>query len=764
MATEVSVKTAARCRPFTAAEAQSDVGDPVVGMENGRTILIDAHGQERSFDIGFSYGPETHNAQVYADMVAPLVGRAVDGYNVAVTVYGSSIAGKSHTLFGACDELGLLQMAAEELFYRVQSDQTRRFLVTVSMYQVRRESVVDLLSPRTDTSLEVQDSRSGGAVVPGLAALVVHDAEEVKELVGQGRKVVAALIKRTASRGKPHIFVDVSVRSQENGNMIAPSRSSVMRFVGTMGSGGLAVEADPGLRAFSQVVDGLAAGNAPHTLPYSDSTVTRLMQPALGGSSYAVFIGAVDPLAAHHQDTERTLEMIERVRQVRNRPEQRLSAAANTVSELREEIREARSRLELGRPGNYMNDVDPQLIARVKDLLAQLETAKADTWDARVRASQAAMEARKDNLRRAGLFIVLEEEVEIDPELMRKVDKERRNLVLQTFVVDQKLRKLDAAQARYASVLEATFGNAEVDADAVEDALRAAEEAEAEAKAGGADADAAANAALEVSGLQPEQRDELRSLQERAGALLGEADHQSTKLEKMRNNFRKYVTQLVELEERQRKTFLLANESAHLHELKDNEDWRHIESLKSGDPRLRKKLKEIDAQFQKQADEIEAAMADHPAEERQHELDHVFAHRQLREKLEELRWERDQLLGRMMERDFRHEAQMTRMQKQQFLVFRDYRRHFEEQRAYTEARYRKLVEDAVQDALHLHDRNLQLERQLKITQAAAKGHAFAGSPGTTGASVAGSGVGDGGLGGAGTGGAGDDFEYDEKTQ
>lgn len=664
--------------------------------------------------------------------MAPLVGRAVDGFNAAVVVYGASAGGKGHTLFGGGDEeAGLVPMAADELFFRVQGDQARQFLITFSMWQVRKETVTDLLNPVLEDSLELQDCRSGGATIPRLSALVVHDAQEAREYLEQGRKVAAALVKRSAARGKPHIFVDMRVESQEAGNMIAPLRHATLRFLSTTGSGGMATEADSGLRAMSAIIDGLAAGKEPWAMPYGDSSVTRLLQPALGGNSYAVFIGAVDPLAAHHQDTERTLEMVQRVRAVRNQPVQGLSGAAQTVADLREEIREQRARLELGRPGSYLNDVDPQLIARLKELLAQLETAKRQTWDARSRASQRAAEERKENLRRAGLFIVLEEESEIDPELLRKVEKERRNLVLQTYVVDQKRRKLDQAQARYSQLLEAAFGDPEADAEAVEAAMQAAEEAEARAAAGGADADEAARAAAEASGLQPEERGELRGLQEKAAALMGEAEHQATKLDKMRNNFRKYVTQLVEMEERQRKTFLLANESAHLHTLKDAEDWRHLESLKSGDPRLRKKLKELAAGFQAQADAIEARYADgappaDPAAARQAELDQLFATKQMREKVEELRWERDQLLGRLMERDFRHQAQMSRSQKQMFVVFRDYRRHFEEERAQTEARYRKLIEDAVQDALHLHQRNLQLESQLAAArEAAAPGRPFA---------------------------------------
>ena len=52
-------------------------------------------------------------------------------------------------------------------------------------------------------------------------------------------------------------------------------------------------------------------------------------------------------------------------------------------------------------------------------------------------------------------------------------------------------------------------------------------------------------------------------------------------------------TQLVEMEERQRKTFLLPEESARLHASKDGEDWKELEGLKGGDAKLREKLKDV---------------------------------------------------------------------------------------------------------------------------------------------------------------------------
>lgn len=99
--------------------------------------------------------------------------------------------------------------------------------------------------------------------------------------------------------------------------------------------------------------------------------------------------------------------------------------------------------------------------------------------------------------------------------------------------------------------------------------------------------------------------------------------HQLEKLAKMRKIFSRYIHQIVESEERQRKTFLLAPEryqakyklianrcmnSAELHVARDAEDWKEIELLKGkvirqkccvtlvhagADRRLRKKMKEL---------------------------------------------------------------------------------------------------------------------------------------------------------------------------
>lgn len=632
--------------------------------------------------MNYTYSSEATNAQIYQDLVAQLALRAFDGYNASVIVYGPAQSAKGYLVFGDEETGGIVKGAAEEVFARIRADQRNQYLVTLSMLQIHKETAIDLLNPRVHENLEVKELRGFGAFVQGQCELVVRDVEEVEELLAQGDKVMAALMKRSALKGKPHFVVDLRVESQANGDMIAPVKQGVLRVVSTQGTGGMAVDTDPGLRSLSLVIEALASGREAWSVPYSGSKLTMLLQNALGGNSSTVFIATLNPIAATTHDNALALRIAERVRAISNQPVTNKSSIAATLQDLRSQIRIAREKLSLNLPGAQLHDVDARSVDHLRQLLASLERTKEQTWDARIKASQAAMEERKESLRAAGLFIVLDEELQVDGELLRKVDKERRNLVLQTYVVEQKESRLAKERQRLAELRQS-----------------------AEAQGGGAAGDAGGETAR---------------LEREIGELAADTEHQRSKLEKMRINFSKYIAQVVESEERQRKVFLLPGESEQLHASREGEDWREIETVKVGDPKLRAKLKDVTTEYTAALEAIEqryagASAASVVAAEaaKAAEVDAASQRKQLKERLEEVRWERDQLMGRLIERDFRHQAQMTRLQKQMFLVFREYRRHFEEQRARLDARYRKLVEDAVQDALALQQRNESLELEVE---------------------------------------------------
>jgi len=671
-----NIKVAARCRPMTEEETEQAVHDACVTFPDDKTVaVIDHNGEEYQFPVDFLFPPDTTNDDLFVACINPLINRVMAGNNAAVFMYGASLCGKTHTILGDDEHFGAVARSAEQIFSAVQTDSSSKYLVTLSMMQIRDEVITDLLNPVLDSSLEVVEDRSQGAVVKDLAQVVVHDTEEVIELVKQGQHVMNLLVQRSAFQGKPHFLVDINVRSQLNGNLVAPTKFGYLRFISTMGTGGMATEADPSLRNLDVCVEGLSAGKNAWGTPYNQASLTNVMQQALGGNCVTLYVGAFDPMAVSVEDTLRTLTFGDHIKAVVNQPVQNMSTVAQTIQDLRNEIREARERLQLHRPGQYLHDLDPKLLDHLKQLVSELERAKGDTWEAKIKASDKVLEERKKNLHNGGLFIVLEEDVEIDNELMRKVDKERRNLVLQTYVVNQKEVELASARDAYNGAL--LSGDDEVKDEDV-DALKA-------------------------------------TMDEATKAF----EHQAKKLKKMKNNFSKYINQLVEHEEKQRKTFLMADESEKLHALREHEDWREMESLKNGDPKLRHKLKDIQGEAKARLDALQAKYENGIPPEmanaealKSNEESTINSNRKMRIKLEEMKWERDQLLGRLIERDFRHEAQMSRLQKQMFMVFREYRRHFEEQKTDLEQRYRKLIEDSVHDTLSIHRKNILLEAQV----------------------------------------------------
>ncbi|CAM9239534.1 unnamed protein product, partial [Discosporangium mesarthrocarpum] len=45
-------------------------------------------------------GPDTTQARIYAEAVAPIVHKMLDGYNCTVFTYGQTGSGKTHTMEG----------------------------------------------------------------------------------------------------------------------------------------------------------------------------------------------------------------------------------------------------------------------------------------------------------------------------------------------------------------------------------------------------------------------------------------------------------------------------------------------------------------------------------------------------------------------------------------------------------------------------------------------------------------------------------------
>jgi len=109
--TSHKVVVGVRCRPIQPKEA--DAQDDYECWRTGPNEIwqvnqagerggydMRTHGSSLSYRFDHVWGAESTNAEVYADIAAPLVDALLDGYNVTIFAYGQTNAGKTHTMRG----------------------------------------------------------------------------------------------------------------------------------------------------------------------------------------------------------------------------------------------------------------------------------------------------------------------------------------------------------------------------------------------------------------------------------------------------------------------------------------------------------------------------------------------------------------------------------------------------------------------------------------------------------------------------------------
>eukprot|EP00966_Prymnesium_polylepis_P187849 4354924-Prymnesium_polylepis.1 len=107
-------------------------------------------GHAFAFDHVFS--DESQQEAVYAAIGAPLVEKALAGFNSTMLAYGQTASGKSHSMTGTDTEPGIIPRAVGELFKRMAaaraSSPALQIEVHCSMLEIYNETCVDLLAAR----------------------------------------------------------------------------------------------------------------------------------------------------------------------------------------------------------------------------------------------------------------------------------------------------------------------------------------------------------------------------------------------------------------------------------------------------------------------------------------------------------------------------------------------------------------------------------------------------------------------------------------
>ena len=364
---------AVRIRPLNAREREGSSAEHATprfsALDGTRVVETRPAREDDAFDAAPTAAPaweadavfdrDDDNAAVYGRTAKSVVDAVLRGVNGTVMAYGQTSSGKTHTMSGTATDPGVMTRAVEDIFAAVAAaGATRAFAVKASYMEIYNEEIRDLLAPdapeergafnntfsneRNGVNTSVTQSSHiklvngprGLTQVIGLEERLVTDSAQIIDLVEEGtlkRSVGRTAMNATSSRSHAVLRISVSSTPNPGHALSGPPRSSTLYVVDLAGS----ERADPNAARTKKLVQlkkegsninqslltlrlcvqrlAKASGEAAEPVghvPYRDSKLTRILQPALAGPGRTAIVAAVTPASSHVNETYSTLNFV----------------------------------------------------------------------------------------------------------------------------------------------------------------------------------------------------------------------------------------------------------------------------------------------------------------------------------------------------------------------------------------------------------------------------------------------------------------------
>ena len=319
----------------------------------------------------------------------------MEGYHGTVFAYGMTGTGKTFSMQGTATNPGVIPLAITDIFSYIRETPHREFLLRVSYLEIYNEKIHDLLStaptgalPGTQPEeIKLREDSKRGVYASPLKEEIVQSPTQLLRVIARGdhsRRTGSTQFNARSSRS--HAVVQIVVESRERvagtgkHSAITPGgvRVSTLSLIDLAGSERAAetkerraegAHINKSLLTLGTVIARISGdkdknGNPMDKdgkhLPYRDSKLTRLLQPALSGNSLVsilctIQIGSQGSAAAANNHSCETLNTLKFAARAKNnivshakKAEEAIGSGANAgfLERYRSEIQSLRSQLD----------------------------------------------------------------------------------------------------------------------------------------------------------------------------------------------------------------------------------------------------------------------------------------------------------------------------------------------------------------------------------------------------------------------------------
>ncbi|XP_076889484.1 kinesin-like protein KIN-7N [Bidens hawaiensis] len=295
---------------------------------------------------------------------------------------------------GSHNDPGIIHRAVEDIFSKTNTSTDREFLIRVSYMEIYNEEINDLFAVENQ-KLQIHESLERGIYVAGLREEIVNSADQVLKLIQMGetnRHFGETNMNARSSRSHTIFRMVIESKGKDSGSneystLDDAIRVSVLNLVDLAGSERIAKTGAGGVRLkegkhinkslmiLGNVINKLSDGAKQRGhIPYRDSKLTRILQPALGGNAKTSIICTVAPEEVHIEETKGTLQFASRAKRITNCVQvNEILTDAALLKRQKLEIEELRLKLE----GSHAGVLEQEILKLRNDMLKyELEREK----------------------------------------------------------------------------------------------------------------------------------------------------------------------------------------------------------------------------------------------------------------------------------------------------------------------------------------------------------------------------------------------------
>uniref|UniRef100_A0ACD5WYZ2 Uncharacterized protein n=1 Tax=Avena sativa TaxID=4498 RepID=A0ACD5WYZ2_AVESA len=274
-------------------------------------VAVRAVGGKKDFSVDRVFDQESTQDDVFHE-VKPILRSALDGHNVCILAFGQTGTGKTYTMEGTNDNLGVVPRAIEELFSHASQDSSSTYSFSISMLEVYMGSLRDLLAPKqhlsrstechTTCNLSILATKSGAVEVEGLTDVAMPDIKKANQWYCRGRRSRSTSwtnVNNVSSRS--HCLTRITIRrsggvTEEVSKLWLVDLGGSERLLKT-GASGLTMDEGKAINlSLSALGDVIAALRRKKShVPYRNSKLTQILSDSLGDGSKVLMVVHISP-------------------------------------------------------------------------------------------------------------------------------------------------------------------------------------------------------------------------------------------------------------------------------------------------------------------------------------------------------------------------------------------------------------------------------------------------------------------------------------